>query len=207
MTIKNIVFDVGNVLFAYDPMLIQKQLIPNSRHHLLYKKHLFEAEIWQTLDEGIISPEDVATQLIQQFPEMVQSEIMLLLTDFWKYLQLIPEMKQTFETLASNGYPLYILSNFHSAAYQKLLEAFPFMNLAKGKVISGDIKLIKPDPQIYYYLLKSYTLSPEETLFIDDREDNILAAQTLGIQTIPFTNPNEVNQKLATLQLLPKAAY
>ena len=88
------------------------------------------------------------------------------------------------------NYPCYILSNWSAETYEGMEEQYPFLKDFDGKIISGRDSLIKPDPAIYELAITRFNLTPEETLFIDDRLDNIQAAQNLNFQTIHLTDPS-----------------
>lgn len=84
-----------------------------------------------------------------------------------------------------NGHKVYILSNWDAPSFKVLAEQHPeFINLFDGTVISGEVGMIKPDPAIYQFLLKEYNLNPSQTVFFDDRPENVTAAQAQGIHGI-----------------------
>ena len=90
------------------------------------------------------------------------------------------------------NYPCYILSNWSAETYEGMEDQYPFLKEFDGKIISGRDCLIKPDPAIYELAITRFDLIPEETLFIDDRLDNIQAAQNLNFQTIHLTDPSVI---------------
>lgn len=86
------------------------------------------------------------------------------------------------------GHSVYILSNWEPESFELMEQLYPeVFNLFDGKVISGKVGLVKPDPAIYQYLLETYNLNPQETILIDDQPENIIAAQKLGIYGIHYT--------------------
>jgi len=195
----NIVFDVGKVLFDYNPAVIIRNLVPDSPFQKEYQQHLFESSIWEDLDQGLLSPSEAKDALVKTYSFMKPNEVANLIENFWKYLTLIPQSKALFEELHQLGYPLYILSNFQEDAFQKLLFENPFMNLANGMVVSGRIKLKKPNRDIYDYLFTTYQLNPADCIFIDDRAENIETSVALGMQGILFTSFEEVKARLFSL--------
>ena len=92
------------------------------------------------------------------------------------------------------NYPCYILSNWSAETYEGMEETYPFLKDFDGKIISGRDFLIKPDPAIYELAISRFDLVPQETLFIDDRLDNIEAAQKLNFQTIHLTDPSLIQE-------------
>lgn len=92
------------------------------------------------------------------------------------------------EWCKEQGFKVYILSNWDTNSFNLIHEHyFDFFSQFDGIVISGDIKMIKPNPAIYSYLLESYGLDPEETIFVDDQEVNLEAAHSCGMETIQCT--------------------
>ena len=87
-------------------------------------------------------------------------------------------------TLKQAGYKIYLLSNYSKDLFEKHTKDAVFLNDIDGMVVSYQIHKIKPDPDIYRYLLQKYSLKAEECIFFDDRNDNTVAAQKLGIQAV-----------------------
>ena len=98
--------------------------------------------------------------------------------------------------LKEKGYKLYILSNFHREAFLEIERKCEFEKYFDGKVVSYDVKLLKPEKEIYEELLKKYNLNPEETLFIDDTLANTEGAEKLGISTIHLINKEKLKEEL-----------
>ena len=91
------------------------------------------------------------------------------------------------ENLAGSGRPLYALSNMPAEVWPEMREAFPVLSRFRHVVVSGEIKLIKPDPKIFHYTLaRMGGPSPDEVLFIDDSAKNIATADALGFRTHLF---------------------
>jgi len=100
--------------------------------------------------------------------------------------------------LKRKSYPLYALSNWNDEKFRVALKKFPFLNLFDGYVVSGFEKLAKPDPAIYKVLLERFDLNPRETLFIDDRPENVAAARNLGMEAVRFTSPYDLETDLVS---------
>ena len=92
--------------------------------------------------------------------------------------------------IRDNGYPLYALSNWSSETFPLVQSRFEFLNWFDELIISGQVKVAKPDPAIYKLLLDRIHRPPDQCLFIDDSERNILVADRLGFQTIHFSSPD-----------------
>ncbi len=196
--IRNIVFDVGRVLFQYEPEKIIDKLLPGTPHKAHHLDGLFNSPVWGQLDAGSISMEDAKAQLhrdVQGHAEK-HAEMCVLLEQFTDHLDLIEGTLEIFLSLYTQGYPLYILSNFQTHGFDRLFRNYPFFKLATGMVVSGKVQLVKPDVAIYHHLLTTHTLTPQETLFIDDLAENIAACRAVGMKGIVFTSPQALAQEL-----------
>lgn len=100
-------------------------------------------------------------------------------------------------------YPLYALTNWSSETFPIVREHYPFLDYFKGVMVSGEEKLKKPDPKIYQRLLRRYGIDPLHTLFIDDCMKSIHIARSIGFHTIHFTEPEDLEEALKKLNILP----
>ena len=107
--------------------------------------------------------------------------------------------------LKNAGWNLYLLSNFSAEKFPLMLKSYNFLQLFDDIVISGEHKVIKPDPAIYHLTLKRIDRKAQECLFIDDSLLNIEIAGKLGFQTIHFQSPEQLEVDLQNMQLLPKS--
>lgn len=198
MIIKNIIFDVGNVLFKYDPMHIISSLLPNTKNKNLYFNELFQSDLWQKLDRGDLTATTVVKQISQKFKltNHEEAELKVLINEFPDYL--IPNQNtiDIFKYL-SNKYNIYILSNFQSAPFIRLEKKHDFFNVIKGKVISNDVMMKKPELGIYDYIITKYRLIPSECIFIDDLKENIVAAKKILINGILYESSNQLKKDLS----------
>ncbi|RAP25010.1 hypothetical protein DID73_00465 [Candidatus Marinamargulisbacteria bacterium SCGC AG-343-K17] len=197
--IKNIVFDIGNVLFGYDPTYILQQLLPENRFHDEYLTHFINSKLWQDLDRGSLDESSLVDLLMTKIPDPnLEDNLQLIIQNFIYHLHLINESRELFLTL-KRIYPIYLLSNFQAVPYSKLREINPFLYQADGAIISAHHQLMKPEPEIYHKLLDKYRLIPEETVFIDDLPENIAAAKTIGMHGIVFTSADSTQTALRDL--------
>jgi len=98
--------------------------------------------------------------------------------------------------LKQNNYECFVLSNWSSETFIDIPKEFKFMNNFDGLLISGEDKLVKPDPKIYLLAMDRFNLDPQNTVFIDDKLVNINAAKKLGFKTIHLTNPNIIESEI-----------
>lgn len=181
---KNIVFDLGNVLFKFDPDEILDGLFNDSHTKEKLKQSVFKTTIWRELDRGSLSLFQAKKIFIDKNPDL-KDEIEILLDNWKNFLHPIDENMKLLPELKKNN-RLYILSNFHEEAFNYITNKYSFFELFDGMVVSYKVKLIKPERKIYEILLSRYSLIPQDTIFVDDTEENIKAAQELGIKGLLY---------------------
>lgn len=104
--------------------------------------------------------------------------------------------------IADDRYKVVALTNWSAETFPIAQERYDFLSWFEGIVVSGTEKCIKPFPEIYQILFKRYNLTPEESIFIDDNPDNVLASEALGMPAIRFENPEQLNKALEQRQIL-----
>ena len=194
--IKHIIFDLGQVMFAYDPNKIIDNLVPNTKYREFYLNELFGAQLWQDMDRGIISQDDAYNLLklkINNYEAHVELDT---IKDNWVFnLTLIKENEILLKKLAKT-YNIYFLTNFQDEPFDAIFEKYDFFKLGKGQIVSAKVKQMKPEPNIYHNLLNTYNLPASECLFIDDLEANINACREIGMHGIIFTSPDQLKSEL-----------
>ena len=177
---KNIVFDLGGVLFARDKSKCTPELLEFFSFLRAPRMPLF----WEEYDRGTSTLEEVTAILsgVNACPRAKCEEYLRLSIDMQEPVK---PTEQLVRDLKAAGYKLYVLSNM-SREFIDFLRRFPVYGLFDGEVVSCEEHTVKPEPRIYEILLERYGLTPSETLFIDDREMNIEAAAALGIHGFVF---------------------
>ena len=104
--------------------------------------------------------------------------------------------------LKKKGYPLYGLSNWGTETFSMVRHEFDFLNLFDEIILSGEVKLIKPEPEIFELCLQKIGKPANQCLFIDDSEANIITAQRLGFDTVHFVSPEHLENELKIRGLL-----
>ncbi len=187
--VKNIVFDVGNVLVRYDPALIIAKSFPEHPDQNALVQGIFKHQTWLDLNLGYITE----AQAIQEYHSRLGLEIERLqkLAHITKE-SLIP-VPGSFELLRRlySNYPLYALTDNTHEIMAHLQERYDFWPLFKGVVVSAKIGHLKPSKEIFNYLLSTYRLNPAETLFLDDILKNIEGAKLMGMHAIQFENTEQ----------------
>ncbi len=179
--IRNIIFDIGEVLLSFKPRdYLQEKYGPGKKADRL-EVIIFQGKFWEQLDRGIITSEEAKNQLKKYFPQYNQ-EIEEVLKDWPKILKPLPA-SDLIKPIKQKGFLLFYLSNFHSRAWEIVREKFDFFSYFQGGVISAEEGFLKPEEEIYLKLMETFSLKAEESFFIDDRRENVDAAEKIGFLT------------------------
>jgi FMN phosphatase YigB (HAD superfamily) len=179
--IKNIVFDLGNVLISFNPseFLDKKNYPENIKTRIL--SDIFQSEEWKTLDNGDINTSE-AIESIVSHSSLKKEEIALIFNLRTELIYPIDENVTLLPELKKRGFRLYFLSNFPGDIFEEIRSDYYFFKYFDGGIISAEVNLSKPDIRIYQALIDKYSLIPEESLFIDDIEVNVIEAQKTGMK-------------------------
>lgn len=197
--IKNIIFDLGNVLLDFEPEEYVKSKIEKGKVDEIYKS-IFKSDEWLMLDRGIISEACAAQNIINRNIENKQL-VDLVFENWYDILTPIESSVEILKKLKERGYKVFYLSNFHLAAFKIVTEKYEFFKWFEGGVVSYEEKLLKPEKEIYEKIIKRYNLNPEETLFIDDSKANTNAAMEHGLSVITLHNPIDLKEELQELKI------
>ncbi len=183
MAIKNIVFDFGGVLVDWNPRHFYKNDFSSNEEMEDFLANVCTTE-WNIEQDRGRSLAEATSIKIKEFPD--KEELIRKYYGQWVNMLNGSIQENVDVLLALKGkYELFGLTNWSAETFPIALEIFPFFDLFEGKiVVSGEEKLIKPDPAIFHVLLDRYNLNAQECMFIDDNYDNIRAAQELGFYTI-----------------------
>ena len=198
--IKNIIFDLGNVLIRFKPEeFINKNIKKEYREKFF--NVIFKGQEWADLDRGILEYSDVVKIFSEKIPEC-SSEIKKLFDNY--ILDVLEPIEKNIEIMKSlkGKYKLFVLSNFHYPAFDYIFKNWEFFKYFDGKIVSGHCKLLKPEKKIYELLCLTYSLKPNECVFIDDTKANIEAAEEFGINGIHLTDINILEEKLKENNLI-----
>ena len=193
MTVKKFLFDLGNVFFDWNPERILKPIFNDDERMNFFINNISFPLLDTRCDAGI-TIEVAVNDAIKKFPEF-EKEIKLYYPNHGNMVGgFFQKTVDVFYKIKELNYPCYVLSNWSAETYEGMEETYPFLKDFDGKIISGRDFLIKPDPAIYELAISRFDLIPQETLFIDDRLDNIEAAQKLNFQTIHLTDPSLIQE-------------
>ena len=186
--IKNIIFDLGNVLLSFKPMEFLLRYTEDFERIKIFVSKVTGSKTWLQLDRGLISIETAKNLLFTQHAE----ETDLLIPFFEHWMEMLIPIKNIIEILKrlkQNGYKIYALSNFIKEAFNYVKNRYNFFSLFDGQVISCEEKVIKPEKAIYEILIRRYNLIPKECVFLDDYPSFLEPAEQMGMNTI-LVHPN-----------------
>lgn len=194
---KAIIFDIGNVVLEWQPEHILRSTFSVANMPLLLEQTFLSPE-WSAYDQGLISTKDLKEQLADKL-ECSNTAMEALLQSVVVSLRPFPEMVELLIKLKSLGYPIYALSNMPNDIFLSLFEEHKFWELFDDIVISSHIKLIKPDPAIFEFILNKHQLKADECIFLDDSTANVVSAQDMGFTVIKVINFQQAIDDLSEL--------
>lgn len=195
----NIVFDLGGVVFEWLPDRLVKSAFSDPKTQVLVRNEIITHPDWLELDRGSLPLEQAISRGAQR-TGMSETE----LSDFFDQappsLTPIQESIDLIHELHESGeHRLFVLSNMHRTSIAHLESNYDFWSLFHARVISCRIGMVKPEPEIFRYLLESNGIDAQETVFIDDMQENVDAAAKHGINTIQFHNTRDCKRQLITM--------
>jgi 2-haloacid dehalogenase len=197
----NIVFDIGMVLIAWDPRHLYRKIFDDEAKMEWFLAHVC-TNAWNLEQDRGRSFAAAVKEATTRHPEFA-SEIAAY-DERW--IETIPGSidgtVDILETLHKRRVPLYAITNFNQDKFRQTKLQFPFLNLFRDIVVSGDEKLVKPDPAIYELCLKRNKLAAADCLFIDDSEKNVQGAEAVGMKAHHFTSPEGLRLELKQLGVL-----
>lgn len=193
--IKNIVFDLGNVLITFTPLEFLYQVLGDRSQADRCYDLILQSPEWHALDRGQITTSEAKRNLKERDPSLAAGVDVFY--DRWmEMFHPIEDNVRLLNPLKQRGYRLFVLSNIIQEVYDVFREQLLFLQTFDGIVASCELGISKPDPAIYHYVLETYNLSPDETLFIDDMLENVEEARHLGISTIHFNGSSLLQDEL-----------
>lgn len=196
-----IVFDFGGVLLDWNPRHLYRKLFADEA-----EMERFLAEVctpaWNLEQDAGRSFADAVAELTAQFPD--QAELIQAYDTRWSEMIRSPieGTVRILEELAAKGYPLYGLTNWSVEKFAETEPRYEFFQRFEDIVVSGVVKLIKPDPRIYHLLLTRVGRPASACLFIDDSAPNVEAARALGFDAVHFQSPSQLRTELVARQIL-----
>lgn len=196
----NIIFDLGNVLIEWNKEKILSKICKNDLEYNLFNKFVFQSNLWIDLNNGKISLEFLENQLIDEMGHQYQDQIHELVWNWFNYVDLYDEVYELIKQLKKKNFQIYVLSNT-SSIFHILLDSVlsKVSSVLDGYVISCEVKMMKPQKEIYLSLVNKYQLDIKDCIFLDDLEENVEAARTLGIKAFQIKERKEISNILKDL--------
>ena len=196
--IRNIVFDIGNVLVAFRWREYFAEFgYPQDIYERLCKATALNS-VWNEYDRGVWTEEEVLQGFIAADPEL-EPQIRETLSDLKGLLIMYDYAIDWVKELKAKGYGVYYLSNFSDPACRDCGDELGFLPYMDGGILSYHEKVIKPDAAIYKLLMERYGLKAEECVFLDDNANNIEGARAVGMYGIVFENKEQGAEELRAL--------
>ncbi|MGG5369767.1 HAD family hydrolase [Enterococcus sp. AZ196] len=183
--IKNIVFDLGNVLVDFDPVRFVREKTENKEEQTALCSEIFGSVDWLRFDKGTITKAELALSVKTRLPKELHEIADELLSTWYNGLHPLPQMAELPRQLKEKGFGVYLLSNAPQD-YYVYEEMVPSRCSFDGFFISSDWKLAKPEHKIFEAFYSHFRLNPAECYFIDDSAANILAAEETGMRGFHF---------------------
>lgn len=215
--IRNVVFDMGNVMRFFRPEhYIERLGLESEADRALLLKHVFRCVEWVLLDWGALDETGLEAAVLPRLPERLHDSARQLIHHWYETVEPVPGMAELARDCKAAGLGVYLLSNA-SFRLRDYWPTIPGSEYFDGMVISAELHWIKPMPEIYRHLLEKYHLRAEECLFIDDLPLNVSGALQVGMQAVVFdgdvgalrraifgpVNPDDLRIEVYTRDRLP----
>lgn len=184
--IRNIIFDLGNVVIPNPKIDIVRQFFKDENDAQVFNNYIFKSRYWELMDLGEMTNKEVANTIIENKLVRVSnySEVQDFLMNWCTKRRVNDDVVNLAKILKSDGYKIYILSNMAKSTYEYFKGKSDFFNIVDGTIISAYEGVKKPDNKIFEILLNRYNLKADECLLIDDDDTNktLEVANSFGIK-------------------------
>lgn len=198
--IKNIIFDMGNVLARFDPeMFLDRVGVTDAADRALLMREVYRSLEWARMDRGSLTDEEAAELMCGRLPERLHETVRSLTCRWDRPILPVPGMKELAAELKEKGYGVFLLSNA-SLRQHEYWGRIPGSEYFDGTVVSADVGLVKPQPEIFALACERFSLVPGECVFIDDSTLNAEGAFYYGMNAVVFHDDvAELREKLSAL--------
>ena len=197
-----VIFDIGNVLFDWNPRFLYERLIDDDRALDAFLRDVATKD-WHFQHDAGRPFAETSAELAALHPQHAD------LIAAWgprfneQLGDMLSGMRALVDDLHARGVPLYAITNFSGEFWPPFRDReAALFDRFRGIVVSGDEDLTKPDPVIYRLALERFGIAAEDAVFVDDRADNVAAADAVGIRGLLFTDAEALRADLAQLELL-----
>lgn len=200
--IETVIFDLGGVLIDWNPDYVYRTIFNDETKMREFYNDICTSE-WNEEQDAGRGLKEATEELVARYPkeeknirayydrweEMLKGEI----EGSVKVLEKIKEKKEV---------KLYALTNWSAETFPVALSRFEFLQWFDGRLVSGEEKMRKPFAEIYELLLKKFEINPGTAVYIDDNERNLKAPREMGIHSILFRSPSQLEEELKELKVL-----
>jgi putative hydrolase of the HAD superfamily len=196
-SVRNVIMDLGGVMLDWNPDHLLTPIQPDPELRRQLRARIFSHD-WQQFDRGMLTELQLLDRL-QVSTGLSRDEVLALFEAVRGHLSEKPETVKLVRALQQRGFDIYCLSNMPAPMYEHLRRRHTFWDVFRGVVVSGEIQMMKPEPQIYRHLLERFDLKARESVFVDDMQANVDAAKAVGLHAIRFQNATQCQQELDEL--------
>lgn len=189
--IKNVIFDIGGILFDDSKENLEKLLNKDCSniYKIAYGKKFKKCLLGQMKVDDFL-------EKLRDKKEFSDISYILKRDNLKETYPLIKNNFEYIKNLKKRGYKLYLLSNITEDSYFYINNLIDIDSIFKGGIYSYKENLIKPDYNIYNLIVDRFKLDKSETIFFDDKEKNVIAANKMGLKSYVFTSIDDVEKKL-----------
>ena len=186
--IRNLVFDMGNVLVYYDSLRAVRNFVKDEDQVQAVNTSVFVSPEWLMLDMGGISEDEALRRMQSRLKTDGEREAAGLCLGHWHEYCMwpVPGMEELVTYLKGEGYGLYLCSNASLRMLKCYEDVIPGIRLFDGVLFSAEVKCVKPQKEMYNHLFERFGLRPEECFFIDDQPLNIEGSRACGMDGYCF---------------------
>lgn len=199
MEIKAVFFDIGNVLLRFSQRRILRKFAWAVGHHpIKVARHIWKGDIIDRVERGLMSGTDLHRLFIE---ELGYSGSYPRFKKLWCEHFTLDRGSYAILKNLSTTMPTYLLSNTNALHIEYIRKTYSFPRLVRNSILSHELGLRKPQPEIYEAALKMSATKPHETIFIDDLEENCAGARRVGLRAIRYRGAADLKKRLGELGL------
>ncbi|GAA4137486.1 HAD family phosphatase [Actinomadura keratinilytica] len=199
--VTSVIFDIGGVIIDWDPLHLYRKLIPDDAERERFLTEVC-SDSWNAEQDRGRSFAEAVEVAAARHPDQRE-----LIEAYWRrWPEMlggpIPGVPELVAEIHGAGTPMFAITNWSAETYPIAVREYPVLELFRDVVVSGEVKVCKPDPEIFRLALQRFGVAPHETLFVDDNPVNVAAAEALGMGALLFTDATSLRDRLKPLGLL-----
>lgn len=198
--IRNVVFDMGNVLLDFNPARYLAQYVEREEDREPVRRALFGSVEWVMTDHGTMDDAGLIRAACGRLPERLHGTVENIVGHWYQDMPAYPGIGGVIRSLKDEGYRLYVLSNV-CGHYDVMRRNIPHIERFDGEFISSDWRLLKPEPAIFTAFCQHFSLVPAQCFFLDDQPANVYGAQRIGMKGMVYRgDPESIRTALLRAQ-------